>query len=260
MDLVKEAFQKVREDMDFLKQEVNSLRKQLFQTNERMVEICDVFLALKKEVEESKNSSKENSPTPPIDSKNTQNSIKTPLNTLTSIPTHNPTHNPQNPTNPTHNPTHNYLFNAPKGNILPISTGNRGVPTDKQTNRQTNQQTQNCPKKEENSFQTASEVLDSLDSIKKELRLKFKRLTEQEFLVFSTLYQQEEEEGSSDYRTLSTKLTLSESSIRDYIGRLIKKGVPILKTKLNNKNIQLNLSKDLRKIATLSTIMRLRTL
>ena len=69
------------------------------------------------------------------------------------------------------------------------------------------------------------------------IRLKFKRLTEQELLVFSKLYQLDEEMGHSDYKTLSQKLNLTESSIRDYIGRLIKKGIPVVKNKINNKNI-----------------------
>ena len=71
---------------------------------------------------------------------------------------------------------------------MPFSTGNDGVPTDKQTNQQTNQQTEIG-----NSMENALEVLNSLDNIKKEIRLKFKDLTEQEFLVFSIFYQLEEE-------------------------------------------------------------------
>ena len=62
----------------------------------------------------------------------------------------------------------------------------------------------------------------------------------------------------SDYKTLSKRLNLTESSIRDYIGKLIKKGIPVEKIKLNNKNIQLSISPNLKKIASLSTILQLR--
>jgi Mn-dependent DtxR family transcriptional regulator len=79
-------------------------------------------------------------------------------------------------------------------------------------------------------------------------------------VVFSALYQAEEEEGYADYRTLAQKLKLTESSIRDYVGRLIKKGIPVEKIKINNKNIQLILSPNLKKIASLSTILQLREL
>ena len=106
----------------------------------------------------------------------------------------------------------------------------------------------------------AVEILESLDNIKKEIRLKFKRLTEQEILVFSTLYQLEEENGYTDYKTISDRINLSESSIRDYIGRLIKKGIPVDKTKVNNKTIHLSISKNLKKIASLHTILQLREL
>ena len=123
---------------------------------------------------------------------------------------------------------------------MPFSTGNEGVPTDKQTNQQTNQQT------EKTYFGDALEILNSLDNLKKEIRNKFKRITDQEFLVFSTIYQIAEETGYADYKSLSQKLNLTESSIRDYVGRLIKKGIPVEKTKINNKMIQLSVSEKLK--------------
>jgi DNA-binding MarR family transcriptional regulator len=106
----------------------------------------------------------------------------------------------------------------------------------------------------------AAQILNSLDNLKKEIRLKFKRLTEQEFLVFSTIYQLSEEKGNTDYKNLSEKLSLTESSIRDYIGRLIKKGIPVEKTKINNKTIHLSISPNLKKIASLPTILQLRAI
>ena len=99
-----------------------------------------------------------------------------------------------------------------------------------------------------------------MDSLKKEIRLKFKRLTEQEILVFSTIYQLDEKYGHGDYKILSQKLNLTESSIRDYVGRLIKKGIPVDKIKVKNKYIQLKISKNLKKIASLSAILQLRNI
>jgi len=160
-------------------------------------------------------------------------------------------------THPTHLSTHDFSFKPLKDQISPVSIGNQGVPTDKQTNRQTDTLEQNPQKRIE--IRDIIEILDSLDNVKKGIRLKFKRLTEQEFLVFSTIYQLD---GTVEvnYRILSKKLGLSESSIRDYVGRLIKKGVPLDKIKLNNKNIELSIPEDLKKIASLSTIMQLRDL
>jgi len=143
-----------------------------------------------------------------------------------------------------------------------ISSGNEGVPTDRQTNQQTDRQTLNTPNIVDNSYfgrtQRVSQILSSLDEIKQEVRLKFKRLTNQEMLVFSAIYRLEEQGIIADYPLLAQKLTLSESSIRDYTQKIIKKGIPILKTKENNKKVCLSISKDLKKIATLSTIMQLR--
>ena len=76
--------------------------------------------------------------------------------------------------------------------------------------------------------------------------------------VFSAIYQLEEEGLTVDYSILSTKLSLSESSIRDYIQRTIRKGLPIQKTKENNKKVILSISNDLKKIASLQTILQLR--
>jgi DNA-binding MarR family transcriptional regulator len=160
----------------------------------------------------------------------------------------------------THPSTHNSSFKPLNAQNMPISIGNQGVQTDRQTDTSTDRQTENAPKIQNNSIDNALEMLDSLDNIKKEIRLKFKRLTEQEILVFTSIYQLDEELGHSDYKMLSKRLNLTESSIRDYVGRLIKKGIPVEKNKINNKNIQLNVSSNLKKIATLPTILQLRDL
>jgi hypothetical protein len=222
MDPVKEAFKKVKEDMDFLRDEMNSLKMQI------------------KELKTSADRL--------ISDPNKQRTI--------------PTDSSSNPTYAKEIPTHNLPFNPLKPLILGISSGNGGVPTDKQTNQQTNQHIPNSSSERlftpENSLEDALKILNSLDNIKKEIRLKFKELTEQEFLVFSMIYQLDEEQGYSDYRMLSKKLNLSESSVRDYVGKLIKKEIPVDKVKINNKNIKLSVSGNLKKIVSLNTILQLR--
>ena len=79
-------------------------------------------------------------------------------------------------------------------------------------------------------------------------------------LVFSTLYQLEEMSGDVDYKVLAKRLNLTESSVRDYIGRLIKKGIPVEKKRINNKTILLSVSSNLKRITSLSTIIQLRDL
>jgi predicted transcriptional regulator len=232
MDLVKEAFQNVRQDIDSLNHELNFMRKSLTETREKMIEICEVLKKLDKKIE--------------ISNKKQELGTSTPKETI--------------PTTSTHPSTHNSSFKPLKTPILSISTGNEGVSTDRQTDRQTDKMPENSPKSSQNSIDNAAEMLDSLDNIKKEIRLKFKRITDQELLVFSSIYQLDEEQGYANYKEISERLGLTESSIRDYVGRLIKKGVPVEKKRINNKTITLNISQNLKKIASLSTILQLREL
>ncbi|MBA7685001.1 hypothetical protein ES703_93414 [subsurface metagenome] len=225
MDNVKRAFQKVKRDMNFLGKEINFLKLNLNETRKKIVEISELIKKI---------------------NKNTNATTSTENDT---IPAHS-----------THPSTHNLPLEGLNHQNIPISIGNQGVPTDRQTDRQTDTNGKNDVLNNKNSIENAVKILDSLDSIKKEIRLKFKRLTEKELLVFSTLYQLDGEVGYSNYKTLSQRLNLTESSIRDYIGRLIRKGIPVEKNRINNKNVQLSISKDLKKIATLSTILQLRDL
>ena len=222
MDEIRKAFQNVRIDIENLHREMEFLKQDIGEMKEDLFEICEII----KKISENRAS----------------------------------TQQVQKPTPSTHPSTHQHTLEALKDQNMAISTGNQGVPTDKQTDKQTDKYGQFSLKKQESSIDDAARILDSLDSIKKELRLKFKRLTDQEILVFSTLYQLEEENGFTDYKTIAQRLNLTESSIRDYVGRLIKKGIPVEKKRINNKNIRLTLSKNLKKIATLSTILQLRDL
>jgi cell division septum initiation protein DivIVA len=225
MDQIKDAFQKVKQDIDSLNQEVSSIKQFLQENKERLLSLDKTIQELTNKIEK----------------------LPKNLSFLT------PTETPLSSTIPTHNPTHNLPLKALNDKKMGISTGNDGVPTNKQTNKQTNQQT------EKSTFGDAVEILNSLDNIKKEIRQKFKRLTDQEFLVFSTIYQMEQE-GGVDYKAVSQKLNLTETSIRDYVGRLIKKGIPVEKTKINNKLVQLSISNSLKKIASLPIILQLREL
>ena len=235
MDELKEAFLRVRNDINFLFNELNSIKDDLEQTKISLVEMKDSLNMLKGLIFQ-------------------QTNRQTDKQTKEEVPTREPFYS----TEGTHNSTYNLTIKALKPENLGVSTGNDGVPTDKQTNRQTDKQTENSSHNTKDSFESALRVLDSLDVLKKELRIKFKRLTDQEMAVFSVLYQLSEEQGYSDYKSLSVRLNLSESSIRDYIGKIIFKGIPIEKTKINNKNIQLSISKNLKKIASLQTISQLR--
>jgi predicted transcriptional regulator len=222
MDLVKEAFQRIKEEMQSLRIEISSLR--------------------------------------------------TELNYLKLSPTYsqNPTQNNPLTSNPTDKladlPTVPQEMKGLKEPLLSFSTRNEGVPTDISTHTQTNRQTDFLDSfMRENSqklnLEDVQETINTLDNLKKELRLKFKRLTPQEMLVFSAIYSLETK-GVEEitYKTLANNLNLSESSIRDYVIKLTSKGIPIVKRRVNNKQIALQISLNLQKVASLSTIIKLREL
>jgi len=96
------------------------------------------------------------------------------------------------------------------------------------------------------SFNKHSFTKHSLSTLKQELNKQFRALTKQELLVFLTIYQLEEEKGAVTYLNLSRSLTLSEGCIRSYVTSLIKKGLPLIKTKLNNRVVSLSIPKELR--------------
>jgi hypothetical protein len=215
MDPIKEAFNRIKEDIFLLQQEILSLKNEI--------------LTIKKPTNEF------------------------PIPTNMAIPTNNTTNNPTIPQE----------IKGFKVEQNTFSTGNKGVPTDNPANRQIVPQTDKMLNlnqiSPENPFMKVQETLESLDAIRKELRLKLKKLTSQEMLVFTTLYSLENQ-GIEDitYKLLASHLNLTESSIRDYILKLLSKGIPIKKIRQNNKKIVLSIHEDLKKLASLSTIIRLK--
>jgi hypothetical protein len=212
MDPVKEAFFKVKSDMDDLKLELNGLKQRVEELTRTLQQV-----------------------------QSNQQTNQQPF--------------------PTH-PTHDLPLYGLKSQISTISSGNRGVPTNQPTNQQTNQRTGNegVPSSKDRISRLAqiSEVLESLDELKKEVRIKFKRLTNQEMAVFAKIYELDNLGADVDYTLLSQTLNLSEISIRDYVRKIISKGIPIEKLKVDNKKILLSISKDLKQVASLSTIFQLR--
>ena len=266
---IKEAFSRVKEDIFALGDELNKFKLMMAEMRNDLKILTQAFNDIREK----------------------EFLAEKPQKKQENIPTHIPTQEQKLPTNQQINPTYDeiptdkLLHYVLKRQNIPISTGNEGVPTNKQTNKQTNQQiiqhikieqkphistqltTTNSqeasflPTTKESRIDQLSridEILTSLDSLKKELRLKIKRLTSQEMAVFSMLYSLENEGSEVDYTLLAEKLKLSEASIRDYIGKITRKGIPISKEKLNNKKIILHLSQELKKIASLDTIIKLR--
>ena len=97
-----------------------------------------------------------------------------------------------------------------------------------------------------------------MNTLKADLKAKFRSLTGQEFYIFSVLYTVEKSQEMVTYSDLAKRTGLTSSSIRDYIQRIIRKGIPLIKEKINNKVTVLKVPIELRNIATLDNLMRLR--
>lgn len=235
MEDVKGAFLKVKEDIDYiwnytlnLEEKIDNLEKSLVILTKKIDELLII----------SSYNQKDTNPT-----------------IQHIIPTHN-----------SNNPTHNSkkeLFKPLKASDPNTSTGNEGVPTDRQTDRQTTN-TSNLSfegsynLKNNQSINQVSNLVGEIEFVKRNLISQLRGLTDQEFLVFSMIYQFDDSLGYADYKIISDKLKLSESSIRDYVGRLIKKGIPVEKEKLNNKQVILHVSSDFKKISPLNQLISFR--
>ncbi|MAG25068.1 hypothetical protein CMI47_05755 [Candidatus Pacearchaeota archaeon] len=238
-DPIKQAFSKVKQDIFLLQSQLSDIKHEIT----KIKEVLDRQTQDKTDQQTDRHSN-------------------------TAVNTNFPTQTP----NKTHLSTDKQPLEALKTQNFNVSTGNEGVSTDRQTDQQTDTSTGNegvkvrltpiPPKKTSNidNLEKVKQVLDSLDDIKKDLRTKFKALTNQEMEVFSTIYQLESKGLTVDYPLLSDSLGLTESSIRDYIQRLIKKGISLEKQKENNKKVVLKVSENLKKIASLATIQQLRNL
>lgn len=232
-DKIRDSFQKIREEMNFLAQEVLALKISLN-------EIQNTLLSLKKQ------------------QRNQSSTYPAHVQQFDNFPADNPD------------------YKQEISHISEFSIGNRGVPADRQqtvsrqiskdfTQERSNQEFQQNPKPTEYIINTgekkqgiSDDISIFLNTLKQDLRSKFKNLTKQEFIIFSLIYTINEEKGEVTYKTLAEKSGLTESSIRDYIARLEHKGIPILKEKVNNKQVILKIPSELKDIATLDSLSKLK--
>ena len=239
MDQIKEAFDKVKEDMQVIGGEVLDIKEELAEIQQSILELLKKISPTDRQTDTSTH-------------KQENQTLRHINKTQTDTSTHTSTDKPP--------------FKPLKPQYSPVSIGNGGVSTDRQTDTSTDTSTHNLPENAQRTAKTTENapnptlVLEQLDTIKKEIRLKIKRLTKQEMLVLSSIYQFEDQGQLVDYAILSQKLNLSQSSIRDYTQRIINKGIPLIKEKINNKKVILHVSDDLRALASLNTLISLRNL
>ncbi len=108
---IRDAFKKAKEDIFSLGKEIGGLKLLISDIKNELKILTQAF-------------------------KDSQKTSETPEKTIPTQPEEKPT---TQQTTPTHKeiPTHNMLSQVLKQQDLGVSTGNRGVPTDRQTDRQT---------------------------------------------------------------------------------------------------------------------------
>ncbi|MEM1535734.1 MAG: winged helix-turn-helix domain-containing protein [Candidatus Pacearchaeota archaeon] len=210
-DKLKEAFDRVKQDIFELKQEINLLKAQIDQIYS--------FLAQIKQIQESNTFQQK------IQHIDTSFFAKTAKNEELSL-------------------------------NFQSSKGNEGVPTDQQTNRQTPNR-QPTDELKRTFYVSSSQSKEAIINNLKFFQRKFQDLTKQEFFIFSALYILSEKRKVT-YKDIALKTNLSESSVRDYVLRLIKKGVPIMREKLNNKQILLEVPREFRELMPLDVLAKIR--
>jgi len=127
------------------------------------------------------------------------------------------------------------------------STGNKGVQSINQS--LSNQSTIN---------HSLSNQSLNIQSLRKDIESRFVTLTNKEFLVFLTVYQLEEDfERGITYYDLSSKIGLTSGCIRGYVSAIIRKGLPLIKRKINNRTITLHIESEFRKLDAKETLTTL---
>jgi hypothetical protein len=289
-DTLKEAFENVKKDILKLQSNIESVNNFCFENESKINSLSFLFkelsLQYKETLLEQKNlisvlTSLSNSLFKMEDNLSNLSTkvdkINFPLETVvfeknqgvSTTSTDNSTRNQGVSTTSTDILLENGLDKALGGDKPHNSTRNQGVSTDRQTIKQTDTPFSRSSYNPDFEVKTSSSQpilknalnnLNSLEEIKSQLKAQFENLTPQEFLVFSTIYQLSLQDELTTYPFLSQKLNLTQSSIRDYVQRLILKGIPIEKIRKNNKNISLFLSKDFQKVVSLPSIFKIRHL
>lgn len=86
----------------------------------------------------------------------------------------------------------------------------------------------------------------NIHRFKEELPTILSRLSKQEFLTFLTVYHQEEQGIKVTYETVAEELKITPGCVRTYVSGLLKKKLPVLKTKYNNRLIILSIPSEIR--------------
>ncbi len=105
--------------------------------------------------------------------------------------------------------------------------------------------------------EATQDPFETLSVGKKEFTRKFGTLTRQEIMTFLAVYQLEEDYGKVTYSDVAKKLKLTEGCIRTYVSGLMRKGIPVVKNKMNNKLVLLSVSPEFKELGLKKDIMEI---
>lgn len=128
-----------------------------------------------------------------------------------------------------------------------VSIGNEGVYADMHAHKHAHMHIIPIEKPQNNL------ISDKLSDIDKT----FLGLTKKEFLIFLTIYQLDEDIGKVTYDDLSSHFKLTPGCIRSHISNMIKKNMPIIRTKINNKLTIFSISDDFKRLNLKSRLFNL---
>lgn len=225
---VKSSFEKVKEEINLLRTELLDLRKEIVILQGIKTNFREETHNIKTNFNNQSSIGNKGVPTNQQTNTSLDNTPSFPVDGISSIGSSTPAHNPaDNPTHPQH--------------IREI------IPQTNTSSTQNNEKTDNI-----------TDLNALIETLKIDLKKKFKSLTKQEFYIFSILYSIDKAQNMTTYQDLAVRTGLTASSIRDYIQRIVRKGIPIIKEKQNNKLVTLKIPSELRNLATLDSLMRLR--
>ena len=145
------------------------------------------------------------------------------------------------------------------------STGNEGVLRRQRDDKETTKRRQRDDNPTLNLRQSDTKSIEKLDNFydiktyKKELESRFLSLTDAQFNVFMAIYRIEEQTKTAvTYAEIASELTLSQSSIRDYVSDLILRKVPLTKHSSPNRKVYLSITNEFKNLNMLENLYNLR--
>lgn len=233
---VRKAFLKVKEHMNLLEKEISLLKEFIYSQNNQiefiLKEIRRFSLQNKPKMPENRSQMPENRPKTPEVSENDKSSTgnKGVYSDIHSFTIHSTGMHSLN------NYSFNYSDESPKKEEnKPYFSKNSTIPL----------------KKEDNIGHL------NISTLKENINNLFESLSRQEFLTFLIIYQLEDENKYATYTDVAKHLNLTEGCIRTYISSLIKKGLPVIKTKYNNKFVLLSIHPEFRELNLKKQLMNL---